>query len=184
MSTRREYEIAFVGLKPGVHEYNYRVDDRFFEEYQEQDFRHTDASVNLQLEKNNSFLILRFSIGGKTEVTCDRCNNDLPLQLFDEFRVTVKMTEEPEVMNEQEEDPDVYYIARGESHIDVKDWIYEFVNLSIPMQKTCEFENMDGPFCNPSAREMLKNMKPDEQQAGGNPLWKGLDKFRDLDSKE
>lgn len=179
MSTRREFEIAFVGLKPGVHEYNYTVDDRFFEDYQEQDFRNVEAHIRLLLEKNNSFMILRFQVGGKADVTCDRCNNNLPMQLFDDFTVTVKMTEEPEVMNDQEEDPDVYYISRGESHLDVKNWIYEFVNLSIPMQKTCEFENMDGPYCNPAAREMLKNLKTEDKK-GTNPIWKGLEKFKDL----
>ena len=180
MSNRREFEIAFVGLKPGVHEFNYRIDDRFFEEYNEQDFRNPDANVKLLLEKSNSFMILRFQIGGKAEVTCDRCSNELPIQLFDDFTVTIKMTDDPELMNEQEEDPDVYYISRGESHVDVKDWIYEFVNLSIPMQKTCEYENMDGPYCNPAAREMLKNMRPDENP-GANPVWKGLEKFKDLE---
>ena len=182
MSNRREFEIAFVGLKPGVHEYIYDVDDRFFEEYNEQDFRNAAARVKLLLEKNTGFMILRFEIGGKAEVTCDRCNNNLPLQLFDEFTMTVKITEEPDLMNEQEEDPDVYYISRGESHIDVKNWIYEFVNLSIPMQKTCEFENMDGPYCNPAAREMLKNLKQEEKN-GTNPIWKGLEKFKDLENE-
>lgn len=182
MSNRREFEIAFVGLKPGVHEFSYRVDDRFFEEYNEQDFRNAQAQVKLLLEKSNSFMILRFEIGGLAEVTCDRCNNNLPMQLFDEFTMTVKMTDDPEVMNEQEEDPDVFYISRGESHLDVKNWIYEFVNLSIPMHRTCDFENMDGPFCNPSAREMLKNMKTDEKR-GSNPIWKGLEKFRDMNDE-
>lgn len=179
MSNRREYEIAFVGLKPGVHEFNYTVDDRFFEDYQEQDFRNTEAQVKLMLEKNNSFMLLRFEVGGRAEVTCDRCNSDLPFQLFDEFTVTVKMTDDPEQANDNEEDPDVYYISRGESHLDVKDWIYEFVNLSIPMQKTCSYENMDGPYCNPEARELLRNMRPDE--GARNELWKGLDKFKDLE---
>jgi uncharacterized metal-binding protein YceD (DUF177 family) len=179
MSNRREFEIAFVGLKPGVHEFNYSVDDSFFEEYQEQDFRKVQAQIRLLLEKNNSFMILRFQVGGKAEVTCDRCNSDLPMQLFDDFTMTVKMTEEPELMNEQEEDPDVYYISRGESHLDVKNWIYEFVNLSIPMQKTCEYENMDGPYCNATARELLNKMRPEEGPKE-NPLWKGLDKFKDL----
>jgi uncharacterized metal-binding protein YceD (DUF177 family) len=182
MSSRREYEIAFVGLKPGVHEFNYAVNDRFFEEYQEQDFRNPDAQVKLLLEKNNSFMILRFQVGGKAEVTCDRCSFELPIQLFEDFTITVKMTDNPEEMNDQEEDPDVYYISRGESHLDVKDWIYEFVNLSIPMQKTCEFENMDGPFCNPAAREILRNTKQDDASRA-NPLWKGLEKFKDLDSE-
>src|SRR5207253_6550420 len=51
MSNRREFEIAFVGLKPGVHEFEYQVDDRFFEEYNEQDFKNALAQVKLKLEK-------------------------------------------------------------------------------------------------------------------------------------
>lgn len=180
MSNRREFEIAFVGLKPGVHEFNYEINNRFFEEYNDQDFRNPDACVKLLLEKSNGFMLLRFQVGGKAEVTCDRCGNNLPIQLFEDFSVTIKMTDDPELMNEQEEDPDVYYISRGESHIDVKDWIYEFVNLSFPMQKTCEYEKMDGPYCNPAAREMLNNWKQDEN-GGANPIWKGLEKFKDLE---
>jgi hypothetical protein len=53
------------------------------------------------------------------------------------------------------------------------------VNLSLPMHKTCEYENMDGPSCNPAARELLNNMRPDEEPKE-NPLWKGLEKFKDL----
>ncbi|MER3465089.1 MAG: DUF177 domain-containing protein [Chitinophagaceae bacterium] len=183
MSHRREYEIAFVGLKPGVHEFNYELSDTFFEDFQEQDFNNCHSQVRLLLEKNSSsFMILRFEIDCSVSVTCDRCNNNLPLNLFDDFVITVKMTDDPELMNEQEEDPDVYYISRGESHLDVKNWIYEFINLSIPMQKTCEYENMDGSYCNPGARELLKNLKPEEAPKE-NPLWKGLEKFKDLDNE-
>jgi hypothetical protein len=33
MGHRREFEISFVGLKPGIHEYEYVIADRFFEAY-------------------------------------------------------------------------------------------------------------------------------------------------------
>ena len=181
MSRRREFEIAFVGLKPGVHEYNYSIDDKFFEPFQQQDFHNCKAHIRLLLDKKSSFMMLKFEIGGSLEVTCDRCNNNLPLELWDEFNITVKMVEEPELMNEQEDDPDVYYISRGESHLDVANWIYEFINLTIPMQKVCEFENMDGPHCNPAALDVLKKMEPNEKESKENPIWKGLEKFKDLD---
>ena len=184
MSRRREFEIAFVGLKPGVHEYNYEINDRFFEAFQQQDFRNCKANVKLHLDKKSSFMQLNFEIGGSLEVTCDRCNNELPLELWDEFNITVKMVEEPGLMNDQEEDPDVYYISRGESHLDVAEWIYEFINLSLPMQKTCDFEKMDGPHCNKAALELLKKLEIEEAKAKEqkeNPIWKGLEKFKDLD---
>ncbi|MBN8783703.1 MAG: hypothetical protein ABS85_15495 [Sphingobacteriales bacterium SCN 48-20] len=186
MGHRRDFEIAFVGLKPGVHEYNYEIDDKFFEAFQQQDFRHCSAKIKLSLDKKNSFLLLKFEIGGTLEVTCDRCNNDLPLELWDEFNMTVKMVEDAELMNDQEDDPDVYYIGRNESHLDVANWIYEFINLSIPMQKVCGYDNADGPNCNPAALKMLRHMEPDPEQdepKESNPIWKGLEQFKDLKDK-
>ena len=182
MSHRREYEIAYVGLKPGLHVYNYEINDKFFDAFQQQDFRNCNAHIKLTLEKKSSFMLLKFEVGGSLEVTCDRCNNQLPFDLWDEFNITVKLTEEPELMNEQEEDPDVYYIGKSDSHVDVANWIYEFINLSIPMQKVCAFEKMDGPHCNKAAMEVLKKLEtgPDEKPAD-NPIWKGLEKFKDLE---
>ena len=179
MNYRRRFEIAFVGLKPGVHEFEYEIDDKFFTEYQEQEFKNCTASVKMSLDKHNGFMLLKFEVGGKLEVQCDRCGNQLPFDLWDEFNMMVKMVENPNEMNEQEEDPDVFYISKGESHINVGEWIYEFINLSIPMQRMCSEEEMGGPHCNKEVLAMLKQMdvqnKPD-----GNPLWKGLEKFKDL----
>jgi uncharacterized metal-binding protein YceD (DUF177 family) len=182
MSHRREFEIAFVGLKPGIHEYSYEIKDRFFEAFQEQDFTQCKAHVKLTLDKKSSFILLKFEIGGSLNVVCDRCSNDLPLELWDEFNITVKMVEEPELMNDQEVDPDVYYISRNESHLDVANWIYEFINLTIPMQKTCDFEKMDGPYCNKTALDVLKKLETKKEEETSNPIWKGLEKFKDLES--
>jgi uncharacterized metal-binding protein YceD (DUF177 family) len=181
MSSRRIFDIAFVGLKPGIHEFEYAIDDKFFVDYQEQDFRHCIAQVKLTLDKKVGFMLLKFEVGGKLEVTCDRCGNNLPLDLWDDFNIVVKMVEDPEVMNEQEEDPDVYYISRGESHLRISDWIYEFINLSIPMQRMCTVEEMGGPHCNKEVLAMLKKLDADAQNdEPQNPLWKGLEKFKDL----
>jgi uncharacterized metal-binding protein YceD (DUF177 family) len=180
MNSRRTFDIAFVGLKPGVHEFEYEINDRFFVEYQEQDFRNCTAHVKLSLDKKIGFMLLKFEIGGKLEVTCDRCGNNLPLDLWDEFNIVVKMVEDPEQMNEQEEDPDVYYISKGESHLRVADWIYEFINLSIPMQRMCTEDEIGGPHCNQEVLAMLKKLDARDDQPVENPIWKGLEKFKNL----
>lgn len=184
MPNRREFEIAFVGLKPGLHEFSYEITDKFFEPYQQQDFKNCKAHIRLNLDKKTGFMQLKFEIGGTIEVVCDRCNSNLPLDLWDEFNMMVKMVQEPELMNNQEDDPDVYYIGHGESHIDVANWIYEFINLSIPMLKTCTYEKIDGPHCNKSAMEMLKKLEAEEKkdEEKENPIWKGLEKFKNLDN--
>ena len=55
---KRAFEIAFVGLKPGIHEFQYRIDDKFFEAYQQQDFRNCEANIKLALDKKNGFMLL------------------------------------------------------------------------------------------------------------------------------
>nr|WP_294903457.1 YceD family protein [uncultured Lacibacter sp.] len=176
MSSRREYEIAFVGLKPGIHQFLYEIDDRFFEEFGKQDFKNCKAAVKLELEKNTGFMMLKFEVGGTLGVLCDRCGNDLPLELWDEFEMLVKMTDEPEKMNEEEESPDVFYISRTESHLHVKNWIFEFINLSIPMQKMCKESEMGGPHCNKEVLARLAQLNPQPNE--NKSIWKGLDKFR------
>ena len=180
MNQRREYEIAFVGLKPGIHVYEYRIEDKFFSLYGEQEFNNCIANIKLSLEKNTGFMQLKFDVDGTADVLCDKCGNTLPMQLWDEFNIIVKLVDDPEIMNDQEEDPDVYYIARGESHLHLADWIYEFVNLSIPLQKMCSEAERGGPKCNLEVLEKLRRME-EEVQKDTNAVWKGLDKFKNLD---
>ena len=179
MSHRRDYEIAFVGLKAGDHYFTYEITDKFFEPFQQQDFTNCQTVVKLKLEKNNGFMMLKFDLDGKVEVVCDRCGNNLPIQLWDEFNIIVKMVEDPEMMNEREEDPDVYYISKTESHIDVANWIYEFINLSIPMQKMCKEDEIGGPQCNTEVLEKLRKME-EETTSDTKAIWKGLDQFKNL----
>jgi uncharacterized metal-binding protein YceD (DUF177 family) len=182
MSNRREFEIAFVGLKPGIHVFEYRIGDKFFTEYGEQDFQNCQANVKLTLEKNTGFMLLKFDVDGTVDVSCDRCGNPLKMQLWDEFNIVVKMVEDPQVMNDQEEDPDVYYIGHNESHLYVSDWIYEFINLSLPMQKMCPEDEIGGPQCNKEVLEKLKQMENDTEQTT-NPIWKGLEQFKNIEKK-
>jgi uncharacterized metal-binding protein YceD (DUF177 family) len=182
MNQSREFDIAFVGLKPGIHVFEYKVDNKFFAAYGEQDFTSCEASIKLSLEKNNGFMLLKFDIDGKADVTCDRCGNNLTKQLWDEFNIIVKMVENPDVMNEQEEDPDIYYISRGESHLHVADWLFEFVNLSIPLQKICDENEFGESQCNKEVIAQLKQMEENVAKEIISPMMKGLEKFKDFDN--
>jgi uncharacterized metal-binding protein YceD (DUF177 family) len=179
---RSEYEIAFVGLQPGIHNFEYTIDDKFFEAYTEQDFKQCKAKVNLTLEKNTSFMMLKFEVGGSVSSTCDRCGNDLPLTLWDEFNIIVKLVDNPAQMNEEEADPDVYYISRTDGLLSVKDWIFEFINLSIPMQKMCSETETGGSQCNQEVLDMLKKINNTESEDAPKSIWKDLDQFKNLDN--
>lgn len=180
MSHPREYDIAFVGLKPGEHHFSYEITDKFFEAFQEQDFKNCKAAVKLKLDKQSGFMLLKFDVDGRVELICDRCGNNLQIQLWDEFNMAVKMADDADLMNEREEDPDIYYISRGESHLHIAEWIYEFINLSIPIQRMCKEGEIGGPQCNTDVLDKLKKMEDDTRIDETSLIWKGLDQFKDL----
>jgi uncharacterized metal-binding protein YceD (DUF177 family) len=179
MTSKREYEIAFVGLKQGEHEYHYTLEDTFFKEKGAEDVENMHATVKLTLDKNVGFMILKFQTGGNAQVNCDRCGNLTQVQLWDEFQMIVKLIENPEEMNEQEEDADVFYIARSESHLEVSNWLYEFVILSIPVQNICGEDEQKQSLCNKDVLAKLNEMQIKVEEQKGNSIWKGLEKFKD-----
>ena len=124
------------------------------------------------------FFLLKFEIGGKADVVCDRCSNILTKDLWDEFNMVVKMVDNPDEMNEKEEDPDIHYISKTESHLYLNDWIYEFVSLSVPMQKMCSEQEFGGEKCNTAVLEKLRIMEVKDSGQNANTIWKGLDQFK------
>ena len=179
MASKREYEIAFVGLKHGEHEYNYVLEDKFFIDKGAENVENISATVKLVLEKNTGFMLLKFQTGGSASVLCDRCGNALNVQLWDEFSMVVKLIDNPDEMNQQEEDADVFYISRSDSHIAVSDWLYEFTMLSIPVQNTCGVDEGNNSLCNQTVLAKLEQMKKSAHELTEKSIWKGLEKFKD-----
>ncbi|MCK7553808.1 DUF177 domain-containing protein [Chitinophaga sedimenti] len=167
MKQLREFDIAFVGLKPGVHTFQYQITDSFFENYGPQDFTNCKATVKLQFDKKSNFFMLKFEIGGSVTVTCDRCGQPFELQLWDDFEHVVKLVENPTEL-EGNDDPEVTYINKTESHYNVANLIYEFINLSIPMQRIHPDDAEGKSGCDPKVLEMLAKMN-DRGTAKGKP---------------
>jgi uncharacterized metal-binding protein YceD (DUF177 family) len=176
MNNKRAFEIAFVGLKQGNHYFEYELEESFFTEKGAQIESELKAKVKVELDKHTGFLMLKFITDGTAKLNCDRCGNELDVNLWDEFNLVIKLVENPEEMNESEEDPDIYYIARSESHIDLSSWLYEFVILSIPTQNICKNDENNNSLCNKTVLDKLETMN--KEVAVENTLWKGLEKFK------
>jgi uncharacterized metal-binding protein YceD (DUF177 family) len=176
MNSKRAFEIAFVGLKQGEHHFEYELEESFFIEKGALIESGIKAIVKLQLDKHVGFMMLKFVTDGKAHLNCDRCGNELEASLWDEFNLVVKLVENPAEMNESEEDPDIFYIARSESHIELSDWLYEFVILSIPAQNICKQDENNNSLCN---KEVLDKLEAMNKEVGvENTIWKGLEKFK------
>ncbi len=179
MKHNREYEIAWQGLKLGVHTFQYELNDRFVEEKgkEDADFKDLDALVTLRFDKKNNFFLCHFDIDGSITVACDRCGDDFKMRLWDEFDLVIKLTGTEEA-EEIDEDSDVVFIPRSETVLDISNWIYEFLLLSVPLQRVHP-EKADGTTeCNPEALKLLDKLTEPEEKPK-NDIWKGLEALKD-----
>jgi uncharacterized metal-binding protein YceD (DUF177 family) len=155
MKHSREFEIAFVGLKPGIHVFEYNIDSQFFDRFGEVEFANPHLNIQLTLDKKAGIFLLHFNINGKVSLPCDRCGDDFELNIWDEFDLVVKQIDDELVAEKSEADAEVAYIGRSESLLEVSTWIYEFVLLSIPMQHIHPDNENGESTCNPEALKYL-----------------------------
>ena len=60
MKDLREFKIPFVGLKEGKHEFDYRIDNTFFDLFDFDEFYSSDIRVRLDFVKKATFFELNF----------------------------------------------------------------------------------------------------------------------------
>lgn len=182
MKHTREFEIAWQGLKPGVSTFEYELNDGFFEDGDpERDFKDLDAQVTVKFDKQASFFLCSFDIDGSVTVPCDRCGEDFKLRLWDEFSLLIKLsgTEEAE---ETDEDADVVFIPRNETVINFRAWLYEFLMLSVPLQRVHPDKPDGTSGCNPEALKLLNQLTIHEDEHRPD-IWKGLEALKEKENK-
>jgi uncharacterized metal-binding protein YceD (DUF177 family) len=178
MKHNREFEIAWQGLKPGPHTYVYDIDDRFMQGREiDETFKNWRAKITLGFDKHENFFMLHFDIDGVVTVPCDRCGDEFDLRLWDEFDLIIKLMGEGGEKREDEDD--VVFIPRSETVIDISNWLYEFLMLSVPLQHIHpDKEDGGGPGCNPQALNLLDKLSEQPAEPAKNPLWQGLESLK------
>lgn len=141
MEKMRDYDIEFIKLKLGEHKFEYHLNSEFFKAFNSS-LSAEDIQVDLLFQKSNNMFTLTFELKGKVETDCDRCLSPIQLPIESEHTVIVKVTEYP-----IESEDDLIYIGAHEYKINIAQHLYDFVNLSLPIKKTCSDV---GKTCDPS----------------------------------
>ncbi|MCC8088317.1 MAG: DUF177 domain-containing protein [Rikenellaceae bacterium] len=187
MKKNREYVVNINGLALGQHEYLFHVDRGLFQLFENSEVSDGSAEVNLILEKKSNMLELGFSIGGEVQVECDRCLEQFMIPVDYKGTLLVKYSEK-----EKESDGDVIWIAHNEHELDLSQYIYESILLSLPYQRVHPEDENGVPECDPEmlgrftiiSGEEFDEMYPETEEEG-NSTWKNaLESLKDKINEE
>ena len=170
MDYLKQFVIPFGGLKPGVHQFTFKVDDLFFEQFEHSEIKKGKFTVEVAFEREEKMLILNFVINGKVEIPCDRCYESFLLPVSGKERLIVKFGD-----GFHEEDEEVQIIPIGETQIDISPFIYEFVHLLIPYRRVHPEDENGNSQCDP---DIIKRIDEREATSEPDPRWEALKKLK------
>jgi uncharacterized metal-binding protein YceD (DUF177 family) len=122
-----------VGLKNGIHYFNYEVEDDFFGQFEDTLVQRGKVFVDVALDRRNRLMALTFDIAGQVFTECDRCLAAVDMPIHGHHKLYVNLGHAEGDMD----DDDVVILSPDETHIDLVQHIYEFTLLSLPLQRDC-----------------------------------------------
>jgi uncharacterized protein len=169
----RSYTISLSGLKEGRHNIDFEIGNEFFELFEESEIREGTLIVNIEMDKLSSHYDLAVRISGNVRIGCDRCLEMFIHSVDCKNRLLVKSGR-----NIDDTDPDILSLASDENELDLKQHIYEFIHLALPIRRIHPDDEKGESTCDPVMLEKLKEHLIEEDKEN-DPRWDELRKLMD-----
>lgn len=166
MVAGKEYIIQFAGLSLGEHKYEFEIGDKFFESLEYSEIKQGKIHIDLSLLKQSTMMVLEFRIGGTVKTECDLCTNPFDLPLEGIYRLIVKVGGH----ETGDEDDDIIYVAANEHELDLSQYMFEYIALSLPIKRV----HPEGE-CDEETLKKLKDYITDSDETSStDPRWDKL----------
>lgn len=174
MHLPKEFVVKFSGLSLGKHDFEFEVNDSFFEHFNEPDFEKSSIGVSLQLEKKSTMLELDLEFHGTINVPCDRCTDMFDLDVKGGQHLIVKFG------TEQFDQTDDIIILEPEAYeFNVAPQVFELITLNLPLKKV----HPEGE-CNREMLESIEKYAVHEDEEAVDPRWDALKGLKEETDKE
>jgi uncharacterized metal-binding protein YceD (DUF177 family) len=170
---QKEYIIPFSGLKQGKHNFNFEIDNTFFDSFEYDEFNDSKINVAVLLNKTSVMMELDFEASGTVNVNCDITSESYDQPIASELRLIVKFGDEY-----NDEDDEILILPHGEHELNVAQFIYEMSVLAVP-QKRVHPGIADGTLKS-DVLEKLQELQPkgkEENTDENDPRWDELKKL-------
>ncbi|APG60765.1 YceD family protein [Christiangramia salexigens] len=174
MRNLAEFTIPFKGLKLGKHQFEYELDNKFFAHFEYDEFNSADVKIDLLFEKKSTMMELTFKAAGSVNVNCDLTNEPYDQPIDSELFLVIKFGDEF-----NNEDEDLLILPHGEYEVNIQQYIYELVVLSVPLKRIhpgVEDGTLESEVLDKLEELSLKNQKK-KNEDDIDPRW---DKLKNL----
>ncbi len=168
LKSLRNYSIPFTGLKLGKHQFEYDVNDAFFDEFEYSLVKKANLKCLVELDKQETMLILTFDIKGTIDTSCARCLAQYPQQVEIHEQQIAKFSEE-----DMDADEEIIILTKNDHEVDISGLIYEYINVALPFITVCDDEG-NTPYCDKEMLDSLNKLSANNNNNEADPRWDAL----------
>ena len=170
MMKQKEFNIPFSGLKQGKHDFEYNIDNTFFESFGYNEFNAANIGLNVILNKTSTMLEFEMQASGTVNVDCDLSSEPFDQPISNALELVVKFGDEY-----NNEDDEILIIPHGSHQVNIAQYVYEMLVLGVP-QKRVHPGVLDGSL-ESDALKRLEELQPKENKKESDPRWDELKKL-------
>ena len=167
MKPNSKYKIEFAGLKTGNHQFNFKVDKKFFDRFNFSDFNNVTVNIDIDLTKKSTLLELDFVLAGTVNLNCDLTNEPFDFQIKHKSSLVVKFGQDY-----NDEDDEILVLPHGEHKLYVDQYIFELIVLSLPPKRI--HPGVEDGSLKSEILDILEDLKPKENSNLADPRWEQL----------
>ena len=130
MKDLKDFDISFIGLKEGNHQFEYLIEKEFFDFFNYDELKNSNVKVQLSFLKKTTMFELNFLFSGWVEVACDITNELYHQPIKTASELIIKFGET--FNNENDE---LLVIPHSEFKVNVAQYIYESIVLALPLKR-------------------------------------------------
>ena len=171
---KREFSIPFSGLKQGKHQFEYVVNNEFFESFEYLDFNDASLKLSVVLNKTSTMLEFELVVNGTVNIACDISSEPYDQAISCHLELVVKFGDEF-----NDENDEILIIPHGEHQVNIAQYVYEMIVLAVP-QKRIHPGVLDGTL-DSEALKRLEELQPKEREENSedtDPRWDALKKLK------
>jgi uncharacterized metal-binding protein YceD (DUF177 family) len=165
-----EFIIPLTGLPLGLKHHEFELSRDFFVEEAYEGVSNGQVTVLLTLDKHENMIELLFQIEGWLEVNCDRCGDAYQQSIRSNQKIIFNFGDHYE-----EESDDIFVIPADLHEYNLRQLIYEYTILSLPLRKIHPNDKAGNSTCNPNVLNKLNAFRPSQAT---DPRWDALKKLQ------
>jgi uncharacterized metal-binding protein YceD (DUF177 family) len=133
-----KFIIPLNGLAAGETRFFWQAGKEFFDSFENSEILDAHLDADVRVEKSGRYIGVDCDVRGDVTVECDRCLDELDMPVDVEIMLSVKYGNEESSEEPQQGEREVIFIPETDAEMDMSQIIYDYVCLSLPMQRMHE----------------------------------------------